>query len=191
MTGFPELLEGRVKTLHPVIHAAILARRSRPADMAELARRGIAPIDMVVVDLYPFAHAEELGAADDDARAELIDIGGVALIRAAAKNWRDVAVVTDRGDYDAVIAELTDYDPVIAELGACGGGLSGETRRRLAAKAMRLTSAYDAEPGGESCPLDPPRDVDAPRGETRSHATEGPRLARLRSRHRSPTGRRR
>jgi hypothetical protein len=134
VTGFPELLEGRVKTLHPAVHAAILARRSRPADMAELARRGIAPIDMVVVDLYPFAHAEELGAADEDARADLIDIGGVALIRAAAKNWRDVAVVTDRGDYDAVIAELAER----------GGGLSGETRRRLAAKAMRLTSGYDA-----------------------------------------------
>jgi phosphoribosylaminoimidazolecarboxamide formyltransferase/IMP cyclohydrolase len=134
VTGFPELLEGRVKTLHPAIHAAILARRSRPDDMAELARHGIGPIDMVVVDLYPFAHAEELGAADDDARTELIDIGGVALIRAAAKNWRDVAVVTDRGDYDAVIKELSDR----------GGALTGETRRRLAAKAIRLTASYDA-----------------------------------------------
>ncbi len=134
LTGFPELLDGRVKTLHPAIHAAILARRSRPDDLDELAAYGIAPLDLVVVDLYPFADAAELGADDDDARAELVDIGGVALIRAAAKGWRDVAVVTDRGDYGAVIAEL-------AEL---GGELSAPTRRRLAAKAIRTTSAYDA-----------------------------------------------
>jgi phosphoribosylaminoimidazolecarboxamide formyltransferase/IMP cyclohydrolase len=134
LTGFPELLEGRVKTLHPAIHAAILARRSRAEDLRELDDHGIRPIDLVVVDLYPFEEAEELGAEDDDARAELIDIGGVALLRAAAKNWRDVAVVTDP----------RDYDPVLEELAARDGALSAATRRRLASRALARTSAYDA-----------------------------------------------
>lgn len=134
VTGAPEILGGRVKTLHPAIHAAILARRELEEDLADLSTRAIAPIDLVVVNLYPFEDAEELGAGDEAARTELIDIGGVALLRAAAKNWRHVAVLCDPEDYD----ELTE------ELAAAGGSLAEETRRRLAAKAFRRTAAYDA-----------------------------------------------
>jgi phosphoribosylaminoimidazolecarboxamide formyltransferase/IMP cyclohydrolase len=134
VTGYPELLEGRVKTLHPAIHAAILARRTRPDDMETIAPLGIRPIDLVVVDLYPFEDADELGADDDDARADLVDIGGVALIRAAAKNWCDVVVVTDPDQYDQLIEELA----------ARKGAISAGTRRRLAARAFRRTAGYDA-----------------------------------------------
>lgn len=134
LTGAPEILGGRVKTLHPAVHGAILARRDRPEDLAELASRGIAPVDLVVVNLYPFADAAALGAADEAARTELVDIGGVALIRAAAKNWRHVAVATDPAEYEALAAEMAAGD----------GAVSADTRRRAAAKAMRLTAWYDA-----------------------------------------------
>ncbi len=134
VTGAPELLGGRVKTLHPAIHGAILARRDRPEDADALAERGIRPIDLVVVNLYPFTDAERLGAADTEARTELIDIGGVALIRAAAKNWSHVAIVTDPSQYAALVDELSRRD----------GAVSGPTRRRLAAAAFRLTGWYDA-----------------------------------------------
>lgn len=138
VTGSPEFLGGRVKTLHPVIHGAILARRDRPGDLAELEARGIDPIDLVIVDLYPFADAEaqaaDSEAGDAETRTELIDIGGVTLIRAAAKNWRGVAVVTEPGDYADVVEELA----------AEGGAISAATRRRLAARAMRLTAWYDS-----------------------------------------------
>jgi phosphoribosylaminoimidazolecarboxamide formyltransferase/IMP cyclohydrolase len=133
VTGAAEILGGRVKTLHPAIHGAILARRDRESDLADLAARSLAPIDLVVVNLYPFQDAAKLGAEDEAGRTELIDIGGVALLRAAAKNWRHVAVVSEPGDYAAVIDEL-----------ARTGALSGETRRRLAARAFRLTAWYDA-----------------------------------------------
>ena len=133
VTGAAEILGGRVKTLHPAIHGAILARRDHEADLADLSARSIGPIDLVVVNLYPFQDAAELGADDDSGRTELIDIGGVALLRAAAKNWRHVAVVCEPGDYGALIDEL-DRD----------GALSEGTRRRLAAKAFRLTAWYDA-----------------------------------------------
>ncbi|HUP00837.1 MAG TPA: bifunctional phosphoribosylaminoimidazolecarboxamide formyltransferase/IMP cyclohydrolase [Gemmatimonadota bacterium] len=139
LTGAPEFLGGRVKTLHPAIHGAILARRDRPEDMEALAARGIEPIDLVIVNLYPFANASRTAVgmgsvpADEEALTELIDIGGVALIRAAAKNWRSVAVVTEPGDYRELRAELD----------AGGGTLSAETRRRLAARAIRLTAWYD------------------------------------------------
>jgi phosphoribosylaminoimidazolecarboxamide formyltransferase/IMP cyclohydrolase len=122
-TGAAEILSGRVKTLHPAIHAGILARRDRAEDMADLAAGSVAPIDLVVVNLYPFQDAEALGAGDEAGRTELIDIGGVALLRAAAKNWRHVAVV----------CEPEDYDRVIEELAATGGSLSEDTCRRLAA----------------------------------------------------------
>lgn len=134
----PEILGGRVKTLHPSIHGAILARRDRSDDMHELAERGIEPIDLVVVNLYPFADAEALGADTREARTELIDIGGVALIRAAAKNRRWVTVVTDPADYEAVVEELS----------ATGGAVGAETRDRLAARAMRATAGYDASIAG-------------------------------------------
>ena len=133
-TGAAEILGGRVKTLHPAIHAGILARRDREEDMADLAAGSVAPIDLVVVNLYPFQDAEALGAGDEAGRTELVDIGGVALLRAAAKNWRHVAVV----------CEPDDYDRVIEELAATGGALAEETCRSLAAKAFRLTASYDA-----------------------------------------------
>ena len=133
ITGAAEILGGRVKTLHPAIHGAILARRDDAADRADLSARSVEPIDLVVVNLYPFQDAAKLGAEDEAGRTELIDIGGVALLRAAAKNWRHVAVVCEPGDYEALIADLGE-----------DGELSEETRRRLAAKAFRLTAWYDA-----------------------------------------------
>lgn len=131
VTGFPELLEGRVKTLHPALHAGILARRRRPDDMAALAAHGIVPVDLVVVNLYPFAQAAAAGVAGT-ALLEEIDIGGPALIRAAAKNWPHVAVVVDPADYPEIVAALAQ------------GGLPAALRHRLAVKAFAHTAAYDA-----------------------------------------------
>jgi phosphoribosylaminoimidazolecarboxamide formyltransferase/IMP cyclohydrolase len=131
-TGFPEMLDGRVKTLHPAIHGGILARRDDPAHMAALAQRGIAPIDLVVVNLYPFAATVARGA-DPETCIENIDIGGPALIRAAAKNHDSVAVVTDPADYPAVLEELQR-----------DGAIGAPLRRRLAAAAFAHTAAYDA-----------------------------------------------
>ena len=133
VTGFPEMLDGRVKTLHPAIHAGLLARRDRTEDLAELAERSIAPIDLVVCNLYPFAQTVAAGA-DAAGCIESIDIGGVALIRAAAKNHGAVTVVTDFGD----------YQPVLAEIAAQSGAVGAAMRRALARKAYALTSAYDA-----------------------------------------------
>jgi phosphoribosylaminoimidazolecarboxamide formyltransferase / IMP cyclohydrolase len=133
VTGFPEMLDGRVKTLHPLIHAGLLARRDQPADLAALAERGIAPIDLVVCNLYPFAQTIASGADAADC-IESIDIGGVALIRAAAKNHDAVTVVTDP----------SDYEPVLAEIAAQSGAVGTAMRRMLARKAYALTSAYDA-----------------------------------------------
>jgi phosphoribosylaminoimidazolecarboxamide formyltransferase / IMP cyclohydrolase len=133
VTGFPEMLDGRVKTLHPAIHAGLLARRDRPDDLAALADRGIAPIDLVVCNLYPFAEAVVSGAGAADC-IENIDIGGVALIRAAAKNHASVTVVTD----------ISDYEAVLAEIAAHGGEVGTAMRRGLARKAFTLTSVYDA-----------------------------------------------
>jgi len=133
VTGFPEMLDGRVKTLHPAIHAGLLARRDRPLDLAALAERGIAPIDVVACNLYPFAQTVASGADGVDC-IESIDIGGVALIRAAAKNHDAVTVVTDPAD----------YEPVLAEIAAQGGAVGATMRHMLARKAYALTSAYDA-----------------------------------------------
>jgi phosphoribosylaminoimidazolecarboxamide formyltransferase / IMP cyclohydrolase len=133
VTGFPEMLEGRVKTLHPAIHAGLLARRDRPDDLAALAERGIAFIDLAVCNLYPFAQTVSSGAGAADC-IESIDIGGVALIRAAAKNHAAVTVVTDPRDYAAVAAEIEAQD----------GAVSAAMRRSLARKAYSLTAAYDA-----------------------------------------------
>jgi phosphoribosylaminoimidazolecarboxamide formyltransferase / IMP cyclohydrolase len=124
LVGFPEILDGRVKTLHPAIHGGILARRDAPEHMQQLEQHGINPIDIVVVNLYPFASEPSI---------ELIDIGGVALIRAAAKNHDAVAVLTEPADYDVVLAELKLYHEV-----------SDATRRRLAAQAFAHTAGYDA-----------------------------------------------
>jgi phosphoribosylaminoimidazolecarboxamide formyltransferase/IMP cyclohydrolase len=132
-TGFPEMLDGRVKTLHPAIHGGLLARRDRKDHLAALAEHGIAEIDLLVCNLYPFAATVAAGAARAEC-LENIDIGGVALIRAAAKNHEFVTVVTDAGDYEPVLAELAAHD------GAVGEAL----RRALARKAFALTAAYDA-----------------------------------------------
>src|SRR5215469_1721867 len=133
ITGFPEMLDGRVKTLHPAIHAGLLARRDQPDHLAALAERQIAPIDLVVCNLYPFAQTLASGAGPEDC-IESIDIGGVALIRAAAKNHDAVTVVIDPSDYDAVLAEIAAH----------GGAARVEMRTALARKAFALTAAYDA-----------------------------------------------
>jgi phosphoribosylaminoimidazolecarboxamide formyltransferase/IMP cyclohydrolase len=132
-TGFPEMLDGRVKTLHPKVHGGLLARRDSPEHMAQLDRAGIAPIDLLAVNLYPF----QATVADPDcpleAAIENIDIGGPAMLRAAAKNHAGVAVLVDPADYAPVLEELR-----------ASGGISGRTRLALAKKAFAHTAAYDA-----------------------------------------------
>jgi phosphoribosylaminoimidazolecarboxamide formyltransferase/IMP cyclohydrolase len=137
VTQFPEMLDGRVKTLHPAIHGGLLARRDRDDHRAALAAHDIDEIDLLVCNLYPFAETVASGA-NREACVENIDIGGVALIRAAAKNHEFVAVVTDPGEYDAVLAEIATHD----------GTIGAAMRRKLAAKAFALTAAYDAAIGG-------------------------------------------
>ena len=133
VTGFPELLEGRVKTLHPRIHAGILARRDRGADLAALAEQGIEPFDLVCVNLYPFEQVVAGLDVSEDVAVETIDVGGPALLRAAAKNYAHVTVVSRPEDYEGVLAELR-----------LRGRVSPETRRRLAAAAFAASAAYDA-----------------------------------------------
>ena len=134
VTGFPEMLDGRVKTLHPAIHGGILARRDLAAHGEALARHGIGAIDLVAVNLYPFeATAAKPGVGFEDA-IEQIDVGGPAMIRAAAKNHEGVVVLVDPAQ----------YAPVLEELRRSGGAVSGETRRRLALEAFRRTAQYDA-----------------------------------------------
>ena len=130
-TGFPEMLDGRVKTLHPRIHGGLLARRDVPAHMAALAEHGIGTIDLLVVNLYPFARATARADCTLDDAIENIDIGGPAMLRAAAKNWDGVTVLIDPAD----------YAPVLAELDA--GGVTRATRFRLATKVYAHTAAYD------------------------------------------------
>src|SRR5260370_165199 len=139
VTGFPEMLDGRVKTMHPKIAGGILAMRSRVGHMEAIGRHGIAPIDMVVVNLYRFEDAAAKAGAQllPGALEELIeniDIGGPTMLRAAAKNYQDVAVVVSPGDYDAIVDEMRTL----------GGALSSDTRWRLARKAFRTTADYDA-----------------------------------------------
>ena len=131
VTEFPEMLDGRVKTIHPRIAGGILAVRSNPAHMAKLATHDIPTIDLVVVNLYDFATIAANPNATLDELIEHIDIGGPTMIRAAAKNWQDVAVVTSPAD----------YQDILTELGA--GGLSSDTLWRLARKAFALTASYD------------------------------------------------
>src|SRR5687767_8258382 len=106
VTGFPEMMDGRVKTLHPAIHGGILARRHRPDDLAAVRAQNIQPIDVVVVNLYPFAEAAGNPETSFDALVEEIDIGGPSMVRAAAKNFRDVLIVVDPADYSRVLEEL-------------------------------------------------------------------------------------
>jgi len=131
-TGFPEILDGRVKTLVPQIHGGILGRRDLPAHVAQMEQHGIAPIDLVCVNLYPFEATVAAGASPAEC-IENIDIGGPALIRAAAKNHDHVAVLTDPAQYDALLAELQDH-----------GGTTQALRVRLAGEAYARTAAYDA-----------------------------------------------
>jgi phosphoribosylaminoimidazolecarboxamide formyltransferase / IMP cyclohydrolase len=133
ITRFPEMMDGRVKTLHPKIHGAFLALRDNENHVASMREHGIEPIDLVVVNLYPF---EQTIAREDVSLAEAvenIDIGGPAMIRSASKNWRDVAVVTDARLYDSVLQEIKEN----------GGSLSLETRQRLATLAYTRTASYD------------------------------------------------
>ena len=106
ITGFPEILDGRVKTLHPMVHGGILARRDKEDHMAQLAQNGIKPINMVVVNLYPFVHTVSKGDVTLETALENIDIGGPAMIRASAKNFPGVIIVTDQNDYSMIIDKL-------------------------------------------------------------------------------------
>ncbi|MFA6267845.1 MAG: bifunctional phosphoribosylaminoimidazolecarboxamide formyltransferase/IMP cyclohydrolase [Pseudolabrys sp.] len=133
LTGFPEMMDGRVKTLHPNVHGGLLAIRANAAHMAAAAAHNIKPIDLLVVNLYPFEETVAKGAPYDDC-IENIDIGGPAMIRAAAKNHGDVAVVVDTTDYALVLEELTMHS----------GMTTLELRQKLAAKAYARTAAYDA-----------------------------------------------
>ncbi len=134
VTGFPEMMDGRVKTLHPKIHGAFLALRDNAEHVASMNEHGIEPIDLVVVNLYRFEQTIAKKGVTLAEAVENIDIGGPAMIRSAAKNWRDVAVVTDSGAYDEIVNELnSNY-----------GSLSLETRAKLAAAAYMRTAAYDS-----------------------------------------------
>ena len=133
LTGFPEMMDGRVKTLHPKVHGGLLAIRSNKEHAAAADKHGIKPIDLLVVNLYPFEATVAKGAAFDDC-IENIDIGGPAMIRAAAKNHGDVTVVVEPADYEKVLAELALHN----------GMTTLELRQQLAAKAYARTAAYDA-----------------------------------------------
>jgi len=132
LTGFPEMMDGRVKTLHPKVHGGLLGVRDNPEHAAAMEEHGIAPIDLVVVNLYPFLETLMSGA-DRNTIIENIDIGGPSMVRSAAKNHAHVAIVTDPADYEALMAELDEK-----------GGTTLELRKKLASKAYALTAAYDS-----------------------------------------------
>ena len=132
VTGFPEMLGGRVKTLHPSIHGGLLADQRDPAHLAQIAEQGIEPFDLLVSNLYPFRETVAAGASFEDT-IEKIDIGGPAMVRASAKNFESVAVVVDPDRYEAIVDELT-----------LEGGITRATRFALAAEAYAHTAAYDA-----------------------------------------------
>ena len=134
LTGFPEMLDGRVKTLHPKVHGGILYRREDPKHVAAVAEHSIAPIDVVVVNLYAFEKTAARPGVKFEELIENIDIGGPSMIRSAAKNFHDVAIVTSPADYDSIADELA----------RSGGALSHETKWRLAQKAFATTAAYDS-----------------------------------------------
>ncbi|HWY21414.1 MAG TPA: bifunctional phosphoribosylaminoimidazolecarboxamide formyltransferase/IMP cyclohydrolase [Candidatus Acidoferrum sp.] len=157
LTGFPEMLDGRVKTLHPKVHGGILHRRENPAHTAAVAEHDIQPIDMVVVNLYAFEKTAAKPGVAFEELIENIDIGGPSMIRSAAKNFHDVAVVTSPADYSALAEELARNQ----------GAFSLETKWRLAQKAFATTSAYDSAIAStlEKIPADfhlPPKDESFP-----------------------------
>ena len=133
LTGFPEMMDGRVKTLHPKVHGGLLGVRDNPEHLSAMAEHEIAPIDLVVVNLYPFEATVARGAGRDEI-IENIDIGGPSMVRSAAKNHAYVTIVTDPADYDELLAELQ----------ANSGATSLQFRKRMAAKAYALTATYDA-----------------------------------------------
>src|SRR5882757_9578581 len=134
LTGFPEMLDGRVKTLHPKVHGGILHRRQEPTHRAAVAEHDIPAIDMVVVNLYAFEKTATKPGVHFEELIENIDIGGPSMIRSAAKNFQDVAVVTSPSDYDSIASEMS----------RSAGALSSETKWRLAQKAFATTAAYDS-----------------------------------------------
>jgi phosphoribosylaminoimidazolecarboxamide formyltransferase/IMP cyclohydrolase len=133
LTGFPEMLDGRVKTLHPLVHGGILHIRDNPEHVAAVQAHGIVPIDLVVVNLYPFEATVAKPGSTHEEIVENIDIGGPSMVRSAAKNYHDVAVVTSPEQYGAILDEMRSYS----------GGLTLETRQRLSGSAFALTAAYD------------------------------------------------
>ena len=132
ITGFPEMMDGRVKTLHPKVHGGILALRDQPEHLTQMSDHGILPIDLVVVNLYPF-EATVARKAPFEEVVEQIDIGGPSMVRAAAKNHAHVAVIVDPNGYESILSEIRDK----------GGELSDETRFRLVCKAFQHTAHYD------------------------------------------------
>ena len=132
VTGFPEMMDGRVKTLHPKVHGGLLAKRDNPDHMAQAEQLGIEMIDMVVVNLYEFEKTVASGADFADC-IEHIDIGGPSMLRSSAKNFESVAVVTDPASYDAILAEMR----------ANGGATKRDTRAKLALRVFQTTSRYD------------------------------------------------
>jgi len=132
-TGFPEMLDGRVKTLHPKIHGGLLCRRDNPNDMEEIKTHGIDTIDMAVLNLYPFEETISNPSVTFADAIENIDIGGPAMLRSASKNFRDVAVIVDPSDYKKIIREMKKLK----------GDISYKTRLRLAKKVFKRTSQYD------------------------------------------------
>ncbi len=132
-TGFPEMMDERVKTLHPKIHGALLGLRDNPEHIEAMQKHGIIPIDMVVINLYPFQQTISRGCTLDEA-IENIDIGGPAMLRSSAKNYKYVTVIIDPKDYDTVLNEMELNDGCVSE----------ETNFRLAIKVFELTSQYDS-----------------------------------------------
>jgi phosphoribosylaminoimidazolecarboxamide formyltransferase/IMP cyclohydrolase len=132
-TGFPEMLDGRVKTLHPKIHGGLLCRRDNPKDMEEIKMQGIDTIDMVVVNLYPFEETISKQGVTFTEAIENIDIGGPAMLRSSSKNFQDVVVIVDPSDYKKIIREMKKQK----------GGISYKTRLGLAKKVFKRTSQYD------------------------------------------------
>ena len=129
VTGFPEILDGRVKTLHPNVHGGILARRDLPEHLQTLKEHAIEQIDMVCVNLYPFRQTIAKEGVTFEEAIENIDIGGPSMVRSAAKNWRDVTIVCDPADYETVIAEIREH-----------GNTTPDTRLKLSAKAYTHTA---------------------------------------------------
>ena len=133
VTNFPEILGGRVKTLHPKIHGGILGKKKDPGHQAEMKTHGITPIDLVCINLYPFEKTVAKAGTTLDEACEQIDIGGPAMVRASAKNFQDVVILVDPADYERILSRIEAKSPISREL-----------RQELAAKAFRMTSAYDA-----------------------------------------------